>query len=72
MTLTTIVLGIIAALVVALALFMRRASVKGNEIDELRDNIETTKRMRDADVLGDDPAASKRWLAERLRNGPGK
>ena len=32
----------------------------------------TTERMQDADIVGDDPAAAKRWLAERVRNGPGQ
>jgi hypothetical protein len=37
-------------------------------IKDLKANIDTTKRMDDADIVGDDPAAAKRWLADRLRD----
>lgn len=31
-------------------------------------NAKTTEAIKNADIIGDDPAASKRWLNEWLRN----
>ena len=31
--------------------------------------VDTRRRMDDADILGDDPAAARRWLHERRQSG---
>lgn len=33
----------------------------------LTDNIKTRKRMDEADIVGDDPDAARRWLHERSK-----
>lgn len=36
--------------------------------DALKENINTRKRMDEADIVGDDPDAARRWLHERSKH----
>lgn len=64
---------ILGGAVAAIAAFLggRWSGVKqgrqGAENDALRDNINTRKRMDEADIVGDDPDAARRWLSERSK-----
>ena len=63
--------AILAALVGALGLYAKgRADAKAKaETKDLKAEIETRKRIDEADTVGNDPDAARRWLHERGKPG---
>lgn len=45
----------------------RRDAEGEAELNKATDYIKTRKRMDDADIVGDDPDAARRWLHERSK-----
>lgn len=45
----------------------KREGASRAESDALKDHIETRNRMDDADTVGDNPDAARRWLSERSK-----
>ena len=67
MTATAFIFAVMAGVIAAAGGIIGWLNHKANK--EARAKIdrklETVERMRDANVVGDDPAAAKRWLSER-------
>jgi hypothetical protein len=45
----------------------RKDAEKQSDFDRAKDYIKTRKRIDEADIVGDDPDAARRWLHERSK-----